>query len=84
MTKANLTSITSLRMQNLLSYWNIKATTIEITKLGSIRLQLHGAIYHPDSFVLVLCYCMNLKAIRYKSTSFNRIVADKLHHVIAA
>ena len=25
---------------------------------------------------------MNLKAIRYESTSLNRIVADKLHHVI--
>ena len=53
MTKANLTSITSLRMQTLLSY-------------------------------LMLHHCMNLKVIRYKSTSFNRIVADKLHHVIAA
>ena len=84
MTKANLTSITSLRMQTLLSYWNIKATTIEITKVGSIRPQLHEAIYHPDSFVLTLRYCMNLKAIRYKSMSFNRITADKLHHVIAA
>ena len=84
MTKANLTSITSLRMQTLLSYWNIKATTIEITKVWSIRLQLHDVIYHPVSFVLMLRYYMNLKAIRYKSMSFNRIVADKLHHVIAA
>ena len=41
-------------------------------------------LYHPDSFVLILHYCMNLKAIRHKSTSFNRIVGDKLHHVIAA
>ena len=40
--------------------------------------------YHPDSFVLMLRYCMNLTGIRYKSTSFNRIVADKLYHVIAA
>ena len=70
-------------MQTLLSYGNIKAT-IEITKVGSIRLQLHDVIYSLDSFVLMLRYCMNLKAIRYKSTSFNRIVADKLHHVIAA
>ena len=31
-----------------------------------LRLQLHGAIYRPDSFVLVLCYCANLKAIRYE------------------
>ena len=36
----------------------------------------------PNSFVLMLCYCANLKAIRYKSTSFNRIVADKVHRVI--
>ena len=84
MTKANLTSITSLRMQTLLSYRNIKATTIEITKVGSIRLELHDAIYRPDSFVLVLRYCANLKEIRYKSTSFNRIVADKFHHLITA
>ena len=49
-----------------------------------LRLQLHGAIYRPDSFVLMLRYCANLKAIRYESTSFNRIVADKSHRVIAA
>ena len=83
MTKANLTSITSLRMQ-LYCLIEIKATTIEITKVGSIRLQLHDAIHHPDSFVLMLRYCANLKAIRYKSKSFHRIVAGKLHRVIAA
>ena len=44
-------------------------------------LRLHGAIYLPDSFVMVLRYCANLEAIRYKSTSFNRIVADKPHRV---
>ena len=44
----------------------------------------HGAIYHPDSFVLMLSYCANLKAIRYESTSLNRIVADKSHRVIVA
>ena len=49
-----------------------------------VRLQLHFAIYRPDSFVLMLRYCVNLKAIRYESTSFNRIVADKSHRVIAA
>ena len=48
----------------------------------SIRLQLHGAIYCPDSFVLML-YCANLKAIRYESTNLNRIVADKSHRVNA-
>ena len=46
-----------------------------------LRLQLHGAIYRPDSFVLMLRYCTNLKATRYDSTSLNRIVADKSHRV---
>ena len=49
-----------------------------------VRLQLHGAIYRPDSFVLMLRYCMYLKAIRYESTNLNRIVADKSHRVIVA
>ena len=49
-----------------------------------LRLQLHGAIYRPDSFVLMLRYCVNLKAIRYESTSLNRIVANKSHRVIVA
>ena len=49
-----------------------------------MRLQLHNAIYLPDSFVLMMRYCANLKAIRYKLTSFNRVVADKLHRVFVA
>ena len=49
-----------------------------------VRLQLHGAIYCSDSFVLMLRYCANLKAIRYESMNLNRIVADKLHCVIVA
>ena len=49
-----------------------------------LRLQLHDTIYRADSFVLKLRYCANLKAIRYESTSFNRIVADKSHRVIVA
>ena len=53
-------------------------------KLGQLRLHLHGAIYRADSFVLMLRYCANLKAIRHESTSFNRIVADKSHRVIVA
>ena len=52
-----------------------------LTKI-CLRLQLQGAIYRPDSFVLMLRYCANLKAIRYESTSLNRIVADKSHSVI--
>ena len=53
-------------------------------KRTSLWLQLHGAIYGPDSFVLMLRYCANLKAIRYESTSLNKIVADKSHSVIVA
>ena len=49
-----------------------------------LKLQLHGTIYRPDFFVLMLRYCVNLKAIRYESTSLNRIVADKSHRVIVA
>ena len=50
----------------------------------SVRLRLHGAIYRPDSFVLVQRYCVNLKAIRYESTILNRIVVDESHRVIVA
>ena len=50
----------------------------------SVRLQLHGAIYRPDSFVLILRYCANLKAMRYESTSLNRIIVDESHRVIVA
>ena len=52
--------------------------------INHMRLQLHGVIYLADSFVLVLRYCANLKAIRYESTSFNKIIADKSHRVIVA
>ena len=46
-------------------------------------LQLHDAIDRPNFFVLMLRYSVNLKAIRNKSMSFNKIVTDKLHIVIA-
>ena len=52
--------------------------------LVSLRLQLHGAINRPDSFVLTLRHYVNLKAIRYESTSLNRIAANKSHRVIVA
>ena len=32
----------------------------------------------------MLHYCANLKAIRYESTSLDRIVADRSHRVIVA
>ena len=53
-------------------------------EVSYVRLQLHGTIYRPDSFVLMLRYCANLKAIRYESKSLNRIIADKSHRVIVA
>ena len=49
-----------------------------------LKLQLRNAIYHPDCFVMMLRYCASLKAIRFESTSLNRIVADKSHCVIVA
>ena len=49
-----------------------------------IWLQLHCAIYRPDSFVLMLRYRANLKAIRSESTSLNRIVEDKSHRATVA
>ena len=61
---------------------HIKAIKIIIENF--LRLQLHGAIYRPDSFVLMLRYCANLKAIRYEPTNLNRTVADKSHRVIVA
>ena len=48
----------------------------------TLRLQLRSAIYRPGSFVLILRYCANLKAIRSESMSLNRIVADKSHRCV--
>ena len=60
-------------------------SSLEVSLFSSLlRLQLHGAIYRPDSFVMMLRYCAILKAIRHESTSLNRIVADKSHRVIVA
>ena len=70
--------INAVREQDVLTPIN---TTYNLDRL---RLQLHGAIYRPDSFVLIPHHCLNLKATRYESTSLNRIAADKSHSVIAA
>ena len=58
-------------------FYGNKKKSLVGTFLEQFRLQLHVAIYRPDSFVLMLRYCTNLKAIRYESTSLKRIVADK-------
>ena len=65
-------------------YESMSLNRIVDDKSHRLRLQLHGAIYRPDSFVVMLCYCTNFKAIRYESTSLNKIVADKSHGVIVA
>ena len=62
----------------------LNSTKIGFGRSTKVRLQLHGAIYRPDSFLLMLRYCENLKAIRYESTSLNKIVADKSHRVSVA
>ena len=36
-----------------------------LEKILSLRLQLHGAIYRPDSFVLMLRYCAFVLMLRY-------------------
>ena len=56
----------------------------EFAFFRKLKLQLHGSIYRPDSFVLMLRYCANLKAKRYESTSLNIIVADKSHRATVA
>ena len=68
--------------------WSLKEASPSLSQLcfryEILRLQLHSAIYLPDFFVLMLHHCANLKAIRYESTSLNRIAADKSHRVIVA
>ena len=46
-----------------------KDSVVDTFQVIFVRLQLHVAIYRPDSFVLMLRYCANLKAIRYESMS---------------
>ena len=43
-----------------------KQNSFSLQSTARPRLQLHGAIYRPDSFVFMLRYCANLKAIRYE------------------
>ena len=45
---------------------------------------LCGVTYNPSSFVSMLHYCANLKAIRYESTSLDRIIAVEAHRAIVA
>ena len=65
-------------LEHFLLFFKLFSKTIRCT--FKFKLQLHGAIYRPDSFVLMLRHCVNLKAIRYESRSSNRIAADKSHY----
>ena len=58
--------------------------TLALSCCLCLWLRLRGAIYGPDSFVMMPRYCANLKAIRYESMSLNGIIADKSHCVIVA
>ena len=62
---------------HMFTFHSLVQFLLPTVKLKGVRLPLHGAIYRPDSFVLMLYYCANLKAIRYESTTLKRIVADK-------
>ena len=73
----NFTALALTHFRYLVSFFGRRLEQV-------FRLQLHGAIYRSDSFVLMLHHCVNLKAIRYESTSLNRIAADKSHRVIVA
>ena len=41
----------------------------------NLKLGLHDTICLTDSFVFRIINCVNFKAMRYESISFNRIVA---------
>ena len=55
-----------------------------ILALRQAGLVLHDAIWLTNSLVFMLGRCVNLKAIRYEATSFDRTVADKSHFVTLA
>ena len=43
----------------------VTSNYMELVRISpQVRLQLHGAIYHPDSSVLMPCYNAGLKATR--------------------
>ena len=78
-----------LRLHHCKQFTVIRCLSANLNEVGPdqlqrLRLQLYGAIYRADSFVLMLRYCANLKAIRYESASLNRIVADKSHRATVA
>ena len=82
--QAEVMSTRVQKLHQLRRLAEIASSTENVFVRNCLRLQLHGAIYRPGSFVMILRYCANLKAIRYESTSLNRIAADKSHRVIVA
>ena len=49
----------------IISVSNSHNNIASLQKNHNLRLRLHGAIYRPDSFVLMLHYFANLKAIHF-------------------
>ena len=58
---------------------HLKVRFFKLTKATITRCDLS-----PRFFCIDASFWANLKAIRYESTSLNRIVADKSHRVIVA
>ena len=55
--------------------WSWQITSHKSDKLQCVKLESHDALCLTDSFVLTPGHCVNLEAIRYESTRFNRSVA---------
>ena len=55
---------------------------IVVNKSHGVKLGLHNAICLIGSLVFTSGHCVNFKAMRYESTSFNRIVGNKSHRVV--
>ena len=78
---------------NILRCWEVlrkvsrgaESASLPPSRLGRVKLGLHDAICLTDSFVgeagKQLGRCVNLKAIKYESTSFKRTVADESHRL---
>ena len=68
--------------QVLIKLLKISRVSADLSEFG--KATITRCDLSPDSFVLMLRYCANLKAISYESTSLNKIVANKSHRVIVA
>ena len=89
MSKVRTSASKKINLMALIRTLTISTTTFERMKEKFYGLQqtaksmertsgLHDATCPADLFVFVLGHFVNFKAMRYESTSLNRIVADKL------